>query len=107
MMPRPCSPAPERSGQLLVRVAPADVALFRFLLEAYENLALFTTLERRAALLKILFSPQQEKAVRAALDEIGASVPLMVEDWPFVCERDCRLVSHDSARAVLSICKPS
>lgn len=79
----PCPTPPRASGRLLVRVAPGDVALFRFLLEAHDNLALFTVLERRTALLKVLFSPQQEDAVRAALAEICASVPLTVMDWPF------------------------
>ena len=83
MTPRPCPAAPRHSGRLLVRLAPKDVALFRFLLEAYENLAFFTALERRTALLKVMYSPQQEKAVRAALAEIGVSVPLVLEEWPF------------------------
>lgn len=79
---------PRRSGRLLVRLAPEDVALFRFHLEAHDNLALFTTLERKTALLKVLFSPQDEEAVRLALEEIAASVPLAVEDWPFACRRE-------------------
>ena len=83
MTRQPCAPPPRHSGRLLVRLAPGDVALFRFLLEACENLALFTVLERRTALLKVLFSPQQEDAVRAALAGIAQSVPLTVEDWPF------------------------
>lgn len=83
MTHRPCPAPPIRSGRLLVRVAPGNVALFRFLLEAYENLAFFTTLERRTALLKVMFSPQQADAVRAALAEIAESVPLTVEEWPF------------------------
>ena len=83
MTPRTCPPPPRQSARLLVRLAPENVALFRFLLEAYENLAFFTTLERRAALLKVIFSPQKENAVRAALAEIGESVPLTVKDWPF------------------------
>ncbi|MBD5558512.1 MAG: DUF4911 domain-containing protein [Desulfovibrio sp.] len=84
MTARPCPEAPRHSGRLLVRLAPGDVALFRFLLEAYENLAFFTTLERRTALLKVMYSPQQECAVRAALAEINESVPLVMEDWPFI-----------------------
>lgn len=82
-MSRPRPAPPRHSGRLLVRVAPGDVALFRFLLEAYDNLALFTTLERKTALLKVVFSPHAENAVRAALAEIAGSVPLSVEDWPF------------------------
>ena len=86
MTPRTCPPPPRQSGRLLVRLAPENVALFRFLLEAYENLAFFTTLERRSALLKVIFSPKQENAVRATLAEISESVPLLVEDWPFARE---------------------
>ncbi|WP_165079352.1 MULTISPECIES: DUF4911 domain-containing protein [unclassified Desulfovibrio] len=88
MSPRPCAPPPRHSGRLLVRLAPGDVAIFRFFLEAYENLALFTVLERKAALLKVVFSPRQEDAVRRALAEIGASVPLAVGDWPFARPED-------------------
>ena len=84
MTARPCAAPPRHSGRLLVRLAPQDVALFRFLLEAYENLAFFTTLERRTALLKVMYSPQQENAVRAALAEIGESVSLVMEEWPFI-----------------------
>ncbi|MDE7241306.1 DUF4911 domain-containing protein [Desulfovibrio sp.] len=84
----PCPAPPRQSGRLLVRVAPGDVALFRFLLEAYENLAFFSVLERKTALLKVVFSPQQEDAVRAALAEIGASLPLTVEEWPFPGQTD-------------------
>ena len=38
------SAAPTRSGVLYLRLARADVALFRFLLEAWEGAALFTSL---------------------------------------------------------------
>jgi hypothetical protein len=38
------SPARHRSEALYLRLARADVAMFRFLLEAWDNLALFTSL---------------------------------------------------------------
>lgn len=79
---RPPLPAPRRCGCLLVRLDPAHVGLFRFLLEGYENLALFTVLERKTALLKLLFSPHSLTAVRAALADIAETVPLRVSDWP-------------------------
>lgn len=84
-----CAPPPRRSRRLLVRLAPRDVALFRFHLEAHDNLAFFTTLERKTALLKVVFSPEQEDAVRAALAEIKASVPLNLEEWPLAQLGDC------------------
>lgn len=59
-----------------------DVAMFRFLLEAYENLAYFTTLERRPALLKIMFAECSRKEVIRALLDIKRTVPLELREWP-------------------------
>ena len=78
----PSLPPPRRSGRLLLRLAPEHVALFRFLLEAYDNCAYFTVLERRTALLKLVFSPQRERAARRALAEISRSLPFSLEEWP-------------------------
>ncbi len=80
--PRPALPAPEASRFLLVRLAPSSVAMFRFLLEGYGHLALFTVLDRQAALLKLVFSPHQEGAVREALAAIAETVDIGVEAWP-------------------------
>lgn len=82
--PGPPLPPPRRSGRLLVRLKPVHVAMFRFLLEAYDNLAYFTVLNRHEALLKIVFSPHRERAVRTALEAVGGSVPLVTEEWPLV-----------------------
>ena len=78
----PPLPPPRRSGRLLLRLTPEHIALFRFLLESYDNLAYFTVLERRTALLKLVFSPQRERAVRRALAEMARSLPFTAEDWP-------------------------
>lgn len=80
--PCPALPPPVRSGRLLVRLAPTQTGMFRFLLEAYDNLAYFSVLHRREALLKLVFSPHCEQAVRAALAEIAQSLPLEVREWP-------------------------
>ena len=62
--PAPPLPPPARSARLLVRLAAEDTALFRFLLEGYDNTAYFTVLEPRTALLKLVFSPHREEALR-------------------------------------------
>lgn len=72
-----------RSGKLLVRIAPRDVGLFRFLLEANDNLALFTVLDSRQALLKLLFSPHQEDEVLEALLAMRATLGMEVSPWPW------------------------
>ncbi len=79
---RPAFPAPEHSLHVLVTLLPEHVALFRFLLEAHDNLALFTVLDRHQALLKVLFSPHQARDVQNVLASIAESVPLKVHPWP-------------------------
>lgn len=75
-------PAAERSECVLARTAPDQVHLFRFLLEGYENLALFTVLNRKTGLLKVVFSPHQRAEARAALEALAAVVPLRIAPWP-------------------------
>lgn len=80
--PAPPLPPPARSARLLVRLAAEDTALFRFLLEGYDNTAYFTVLEPRTALLKLVFSPHLEEALRRALAEMAGSLEFSVEPWP-------------------------
>lgn len=71
-------PPPARSGRLYVLLAKADIARFRFLLEARDNLALFTVLDPHRAALKIVFPPAREAEVRDALAQIATEIPLCV-----------------------------
>lgn len=80
--PAPPLPPPARSARLLVRLAAEDTALFRFLLEGYDNTAYFTVLEPRTALLKLVFSLHREEALRRALAEMAESLDFSVEPWP-------------------------
>ena len=80
--PAPALPPPAGSGSLLVRIAPENTGLFRFLLEAYDHVAYFTVLENRTALLRIIFSPHRERETREALKQMAQSLPFSVEEWP-------------------------
>jgi len=80
--PGPALPPPKASLRFLMRLAPQDVAMFRFLLEAYDNLAYFTVLDAKEALLSVVCSPHQEDAARRALEGIGEELPLRYEPWP-------------------------
>ena len=71
-----------RCGKLLARLDSRDVAMFRFLLESFENEAMFTALERDPALLKISFYPASRGRVLAILREIAAVLPLEILPWP-------------------------
>ncbi len=70
------------SSMLLVQISPCDVAMFRFLLEARDNLALFTTLDRQAAILKVRFAADGRQQVLAALHEIAGTIPISWQHFP-------------------------
>ena len=67
---RPPLPAPSFSARTYIRIAPEDVAMFRFLLEAEDNLAYMSVLNRWTALLKVTSSPHQTRRLRARLGEM-------------------------------------
>lgn len=129
--PSPPLPPPSASSRLYARIAPRHIAMFRFLLEAQDNLGYMTVLDRgvggasandngatgngpddsstegggrpaeggtsdvspvnRAkgtaapgvdAVLKIVFSPHQEREIRAFLDGMRATIPFTVFESP-------------------------
>ena len=74
---RPYTP-PAWSARVYVRLAPADIALFRFLLEAHGHLGIMTVTDRCAAILKVSFSPDCARELRAFLAEISACLAFTV-----------------------------
>ncbi len=65
---RPLLPPPVESGRIYLRLQARDVALFRFLLEAEDNLGYMSVLNRWQALLKVTFSPHQARQMRVCLE---------------------------------------
>ena len=55
-------------SSLYVRLDRHDVYMFRFLLEAYDNLAIMSVVDRWSAALKIAYSPHQHAEVLEALE---------------------------------------
>ena len=72
--PRPLAPPPTWSARRYIRIAPPDIALFRFLLEAHDNLALFTVVDRARGVLLLRYSPQQEAEVEEFLAGLEAEM---------------------------------
>jgi hypothetical protein len=72
-------PAPTQSEALYLRLARSDVALFRFLLEAWEGVALFTSLgtdgsNRETLLLR--FAPGMRSEVLRFIDAAQTEMAL-------------------------------
>lgn len=119
--PSPPLPPPRTSSRLYARIAPRHIAMFRFLLEAQDNLGYMTVLDRGVgggtngndadgsgaaqdgcgtqggttggtgkgstgpgadAVLKIVFSPHQEREMRAFLESMRATIPFTVFESP-------------------------
>ncbi len=62
------------SSSVYIKIAPSEVGMFRFLLEAYENLALFTVLDKFQAILKVFYSPHQEKEALERLEDMQSII---------------------------------
>lgn len=72
------------SGRVYVRLPRPAIARFRFLLEARDNLGLFTTADARTGLLMVRFSPHQRREMREFLDSVRAELGLDVVFEPEV-----------------------
>ena len=80
---KPVSLPPARiSGYALIRIAMSDAGLFRYLLEAADNLATFTVIDPREGLIKLIFSPHQREQVMEYLESMQSMVHFEVSDWP-------------------------
>lgn len=78
----PALPPAEHTDCLYLRLPAASTALFRFLLEARENVAYFTVLDRREALIKVIFSPHMREIVLETLQDMQRSLPLEMVSLP-------------------------
>lgn len=76
-------PAAGTSEMLLIRIAPRDTGLFRYLLEGGGgHLAMLTVLDPHAALFKLMFSPHQREELAELLESMHRTVPFDVRPWP-------------------------
>ena len=76
-------PAACTSEMLLIRIAPRDTGLFRYLLEGGGgHLAMLTVLDPAKGLFKLLFSPHQRGELLELLEGMKRTVPFEVYDLP-------------------------
>lgn len=68
--------------RLYVYIDPSQVHLFRYLLEAEDNMGIMTVVDRWRAALLVRFSPHQESALRSWLQLMQTTVPFTVLERP-------------------------
>ena len=70
-------PPTRRSARRYVYTDPSQVRLFRYFLEAEDNLGIMTVVDRWRAALLIRFSPDQEQRLLDWLEEVRTAVPFV------------------------------
>jgi hypothetical protein len=91
---------------IFIEVAPADIALLKFIFESYEGLAVVRTLDRHEAIIVVLVSLDFETDFRALLDSLRAGIefreipppPGAESDWlmSYVLD-DCGTADHSGS----------
>jgi hypothetical protein len=71
-------PPPARSARIYVRIDRAMVHMFRFLLEAQDNLGFMTVADRWGAVLQVRFSPHQEAEMRDFLQDMRQTLDFSI-----------------------------
>ena len=74
---------------IYLRLAPADIALVKFLFESYEEVGIVRTVDRESAVIVVLVLPDFLAVARAILDDLHTRIefteivaPLLpVDDW--------------------------
>ncbi len=67
---------PRWSDHLYVELPRADIALFKFILEACDNLAYFSVLDKYRALIRLTFARETRKAVEECLASVASTVTI-------------------------------
>lgn len=69
------------SSCLYIEIIPSEVGMFRFLLEAYDNIALFTVLDKYKAVLKVFYSIDQGQEVLERLQDMQSILSFQILDF--------------------------
>ncbi|WP_027177747.1 DUF4911 domain-containing protein [Maridesulfovibrio bastinii] len=76
--PKPLLPAPKNSDRLYIQVKPSDIAMFRFMLEAVDNIAIFTVADKIRGILLLRYSRHQQRELLEFLDSLKDCVNLTI-----------------------------
>jgi hypothetical protein len=68
------APACRQSRVLYAEVPRNQIALYRFLLEGYDNLAIMSVVDRYRAVIKVRFTPDSRRTLCELLASLGARI---------------------------------
>lgn len=73
---RICPPPPAVSERVYVRIDPSRIGLFRFLLEGYDNLGMFTVTNKFKGILQLRYSPHQRREIGKFLESVATEMEI-------------------------------
>lgn len=79
---RICPPAPQWSEHMYVRIDPSKIGLFRFLLEGYDNLGIFTVANKFKGILQLRYSPHLQREMKAFVKTVATEMDIEVLPTP-------------------------
>ncbi|BBD08798.1 DUF4911 domain-containing protein [Desulfovibrio ferrophilus] len=66
---------PHDSRRIYLRIAPSDIAFFKFILESYDNLAYLSVVDKHTAVLQLVHTAGTERETREFLETMRDEVP--------------------------------
>ena len=79
---RICPPAPVRSERVYVQIEPSNIGLFRFLLEAHDNLGIFTVTNKYKGILLLRYSPHQAPEIKRFIKQVASEMDITTVHTP-------------------------
>lgn len=76
----------QNSSYLVIRIPVQNIAMFRFLLEAHDNMALFTVMENNPSILILSFASESHEEIINMLVEISQTVKFIWSEHFFLEE---------------------
>ncbi len=61
-----------------IQIKPSSVGIFKYLLEAYDNLAIFTVLDKQKAVLKVFCAKEQENEMLDRLNDMQTLIDFKI-----------------------------
>lgn len=101
--------APEWSERFFLAINPHDVHMFRYLLEAYDNLGYMSVVDRWRAVLRVSYSPHQRQDILDALEDMRQTVAFSflasaeATDGLYECDQNAsRLNRDDKSQGIMN-----
>lgn len=67
---------------MYIQIEPSQIGLFRFLLEAYDNLGIFTVTNKFKGILQLRYSPHLHREMKAFVKDAGTEIEIKVLPTP-------------------------